>query len=109
MALPTAIVVVAGVMTRDTRTAGTVRVALLDVMPSNFAVIAVTPDATPVAVPVASIVATAGVPEFQVTSAVMSEEDVVPSAFLKVPLAVNGTVAPMATVAVVGVTAIVVS
>ena len=65
---PTAIVAVAGVIISDIATgAPTVRLALLEVTPSNFAVIAVAPEATPVAVPVASIVATVGVLEFQVT------------------------------------------
>jgi len=110
MVFPTAIVAVVGVITNDKATGPpTVRLALLEVTPSNFAVIAVTPDATPVALPVASIVATVGVPEFQVTCAVMSEDDVLPSAFLNVPVAVYTCVAPTATDAFAGATTMVVS
>src|SRR5579859_935482 len=75
----------------------------VDVTPPCDAVICVVPAATPVARPVAEIVAVAGVPEFQVTVADMSDE--VPS--LNVPVAVNCCVAPTFKCAgVAGVTAI---
>jgi hypothetical protein len=81
-----------GVMAIELRTATTVSVTAGLVMPvaSSLAVIMVVPLWTPVAKPVPLIVAFAGVDELQVTDAVRFR--VVPS--LKVPVAVNGSVAP---------------
>jgi len=81
-----------GVMAIELRTATTVSMTAGLVMPValSLAVIMVVLLWTPVAKPVALIVAFAGVDELQVTDAVRFR--VVPS--LKVPVAVNGSVAP---------------
>jgi hypothetical protein len=63
---------VAGVTAIETKFGVTVNTAIFEVTPESVAVMFEVPTATPVARPVAEIVAVAGVAEFQVTVEVMS-------------------------------------
>ena len=92
----------AGVTAIDCSTAGLTVSTVEPVTPPSVALIVEVPVATPVASPAAVIVATAGVAEAHVTWLVRS--CVVLSE--KVPVAVNCSVSPLATLGLAGVTAI---
>lgn len=103
---PGAILAFVGVISRDTSggcaAGGTVKVADLDKAP-NVAVIVVVPGDWAVASPLVLLMVAAAVfDELQVTAAVTSRGVVL---FLQVPVAVNCCVAPMAMLALAGVTA----
>jgi len=101
---------VAGVTCSETGTGTPVVSTAVPEMPYSVAVIVALPvDATEVAKPVLSIVATAVFDDDHDASEVTSVVPVLPSGFVNVPVAVYCCVVPLETVAVAGVTTILVN